>query len=474
VKIMEKFLLLPLLLYTGLPVTQSQTSGELKERGKRQNEMIVNDILSEEALQPYFPSIVENVTVSFGRKAILKCEVENLRNYKVAWVRVDTQTILTIHNNVITRNPRISLSRPGENKWYLHMNSVQENDRGWYMCQINTDPMVHRSGYLEVVVPPKIIQRGPSDMVVREGENVTLACDANGYPPPHIVWRREDGDDIVIQGKKVNIIEKARLRLEKISRLNMGDYLCVASNGIPPSASNRFSVRVQFPPMFWIPSQLEAVYLGQDVTIECHSEAFPKSINYWVNNKGAMLVSNEKYEAVSVDSGYKVFMKLHIRNVTKRDFMEYRCVAKNSLGHSDGSITLYEVAAPTLATTSTTTEVPIPQEESTIETKRQRQRGRHRKRLRESRRHSYTVKEEVEEENEENDENNQRIRIIHHERQRQQVQHRGGIDDSYGSVTENPNERSLWGSSNSAEAMKNTALLSSWFLLLIHYGLKRE
>ena len=37
---------------------------------------------------------------------------------KVAWVRVDTQTILTIHNNVITRNPRISLSRPGENKWW--------------------------------------------------------------------------------------------------------------------------------------------------------------------------------------------------------------------------------------------------------------------------------------------------------------------------------------------------------------------
>ena len=34
--------------------------------------------------------------------------------------------------------------RPGEKKWYLHMNSVQETDRGWYMCQINTDPMVHR------------------------------------------------------------------------------------------------------------------------------------------------------------------------------------------------------------------------------------------------------------------------------------------------------------------------------------------
>ena len=36
-----------------------------------------------------------------------------------------------------------------------------------------------------------------------------------------------------------------KLRLDKISRLNMGDYLSVASNGIPPSASNRFSIRVQ-------------------------------------------------------------------------------------------------------------------------------------------------------------------------------------------------------------------------------------
>ena len=73
------------------------------------------------------------------------------------------------------------------------------------------------------------------------------------------------------------------------------------------------------------------------MTLECHSEAFPKSINFWVNNKGAMLVSSKhqhhhhdngkykdcesmhcdvsnspskfsdsKYEAVSVDSGYKV------------------------------------------------------------------------------------------------------------------------------------------------------------------------
>ncbi len=70
---------------------------------------------------------------------------------QVAWVRVDTQTILTIHQNVITRNPRVSLKRPSSNQWFLNVQRAQETDRGWYMCQINTDPMVHKSGYLEVV-----------------------------------------------------------------------------------------------------------------------------------------------------------------------------------------------------------------------------------------------------------------------------------------------------------------------------------
>ena len=43
----------------------------------------ISSSLFPDSLQPYFPSIVENVTVSYGRKAVLKCEVQNLRNYKV-------------------------------------------------------------------------------------------------------------------------------------------------------------------------------------------------------------------------------------------------------------------------------------------------------------------------------------------------------------------------------------------------------
>jgi len=68
------------------------------------------------------------------------------------------------------------------------------------------------------------------------------------------------------------------------------------SSMLVPYSSNPNSIRsehqIAVPPMFWIPNQLEAAYVGKDVNLECHSEAFPKSINYWVNKDGAMLVSS--------------------------------------------------------------------------------------------------------------------------------------------------------------------------------------
>ena len=66
---------------------------------------------------PRFIANVQNQTVTAGRSAQLTCKVKDLGNYKVAWVRVDTQTILTIHHNIITRNQRISLSHHDHKIW---------------------------------------------------------------------------------------------------------------------------------------------------------------------------------------------------------------------------------------------------------------------------------------------------------------------------------------------------------------------
>ena len=51
-----------------------------------------------------------------------------------------------------------------------------------------------------VTVPPDIVDEGTSsDITVQEGDNATLVCKAKGHPMPRIVWRREDGESIVIK-----------------------------------------------------------------------------------------------------------------------------------------------------------------------------------------------------------------------------------------------------------------------------------
>lgn len=50
--------------------------------------------------------------------------------------------------------------------------------------------------------------------------------------------------------------------------------------------------------------------------------------------------AGDKYETSSTSTGYSKFMKLKIRSIGTNDFGSYRCVAKNSLGETDGLIKL--------------------------------------------------------------------------------------------------------------------------------------
>ena len=54
-----------------------------------------------------------------------------------------------------------------------------------------------------------IIQKDENaDIVAREGDNITLDCDARGHPSPQVVWRREDKEDILVNGRKGNSIKQ--------------------------------------------------------------------------------------------------------------------------------------------------------------------------------------------------------------------------------------------------------------------------
>ena len=117
------------------------------------------------------------------------------------------------------------MSHENHRTWHLHISDVQESDRGRYLCQINTAQAKTQSAYLNVVgiklllfarktercvmykvallvslpkiVPPTIEDStSSSDVIVREGSDLTLTCQARGSPTPSVKWRREDGRKI--------------------------------------------------------------------------------------------------------------------------------------------------------------------------------------------------------------------------------------------------------------------------------------
>ncbi|KAK3910335.1 Opioid-binding protein/cell adhesion molecule-like protein [Frankliniella fusca] len=317
---------------------------------------------------PSFVDEIENVTAPAGRNIRMSCTVKDLGAYRVAWMHFEQSAILTVHTHVITRNPRISVSHDNLRTWFLHIRDVQKEDRGRYMCQINTANAKTQIGYLHVVVPPSISDtQSSSDVIVRENANVSLSCAASGSPDPVVKWKRADNSTININktlaGKSTSsnhitlsscVIERLkraftllfsieialackctspylwfsqhqklltewegpRLELSRISRVDMGDYQCIASNGVPPTMSKRIRVSVDFPPMLQIPHQLVGAPLGSTVTLECSTEAHPISLNYWTREK-EMIHESHKYHADTqrADVPYKSHMTLEIRNV---------------------------------------------------------------------------------------------------------------------------------------------------------------
>ncbi|UYV78478.1 hypothetical protein LAZ67_16001654 [Cordylochernes scorpioides] len=278
--------------------------------------------------------------------------VECLPCGQVAWIKIDTQTLLAIHTHAITRDSRIRVSHSNNRQWYLHISNVQVEDQGYYMCQINTEPMVSQLGFIEVMVPPRILENlTSSDTTVEERARVSMRCRADGYPTPTISWRREDSRQIHVTTPAgdvqtamcaVSRVEGDYLNMSQVMREDMGAYLCIASNGIPPSVSKRILLQVNFKPKIRVPSQLVSAPVGHDAELECRLEASPRPLMSWVRNDGLILLNSAKYRITEVDEDwYRITTRVRISRLEEPDFGPYKCVAKNTFGEKEGYVRLY-------------------------------------------------------------------------------------------------------------------------------------
>ena len=108
---------------------------------------------------------------------------------------------------------------------------------------------------LEVVIPPQISDKhSTEDLSVAEGNSAKFICSATGHPQPQIIWQkvpkssREKARIRILDKNGREIVQKRIhgevLELPKVSRQDMGTYLCIAKNNVPPAVSKNFKLTV--------------------------------------------------------------------------------------------------------------------------------------------------------------------------------------------------------------------------------------
>ncbi|XP_066973279.1 lachesin-like isoform X1 [Macrobrachium rosenbergii] len=305
---------------------------------------------------------IQTVTVNVGQTARLTCFVQTPGDYKVAWMKKVTNIVLSMGEAVIIRDPRMSVQREQRSTWILTITNVTIKDHGYYTCNINTLPPTSIHGFLNVVEPP-VLDDKDEGLWVMEGMKAVLSCSAHGTPTPSYKWFREDYSRIRLNSSTyVQSWEKRKLILEHVNHQTAGGYICIASNGYPPSKSKRVFLNVYFAPKVRGPGSQIWAHLGQTVSLTCLYAAFPAPNVMWIleNHLGLRRLT-EEYFTNTIQDGHPPYthnMTLQIRKLTPGDFGRYTCSIRNKEGQGSYTTTLREItttiAPPPTSSTITT------------------------------------------------------------------------------------------------------------------------
>ncbi|KAJ3589914.1 hypothetical protein NHX12_010755, partial [Muraenolepis orangiensis] len=119
--------------------------------------------------------VMDNITVRQGETVFLRCAQGDIVTH-TAWL--NRSSILYAGEDKWSVDPRVSLVTLNQEEFTIKIENVDMTDEGQILAKEN----IHK------YVPPKIINLS-RDLVVNEGSNVTLLCQASGKPEPSISWK---------------------------------------------------------------------------------------------------------------------------------------------------------------------------------------------------------------------------------------------------------------------------------------------
>lgn len=143
--------------------------------------------------EPFFNHSQDVVfTAQEGGMAYLSCEVFNLNNKSVSWVRTADSHILTVDRETFISDRRfLAMHRRAKmsDTVTLSIHAVRRADQGAYECQVSAEQKIAKAVELVVLVPQVRILGDP-DIHVNEGSSLRLKCIISNIveAPQFVTW----------------------------------------------------------------------------------------------------------------------------------------------------------------------------------------------------------------------------------------------------------------------------------------------
>ncbi|CAG9123879.1 unnamed protein product [Plutella xylostella] len=180
-----------------------------------------------------------------GMRAAISCQIlEGDLPIAFRWEKNGQAVISSPYapNGIITR-------RMDEYSASLVIENITSLHSGNYTCIASNVAGSERFTVpLTVNVPPRW-RSEPADVAVAAGLDVTLQCQAEGYPKPTITWKKAVGNtpgeykDFMFEGSS-RVLDNGSLVFERVAKDSEGHYLCEARNDIGAGLSKLIFLKV--------------------------------------------------------------------------------------------------------------------------------------------------------------------------------------------------------------------------------------
>uniref|UniRef100_A0A3B3SE98 Cell adhesion molecule-related/down-regulated by oncogenes n=1 Tax=Paramormyrops kingsleyae TaxID=1676925 RepID=A0A3B3SE98_9TELE len=253
------------------------------------------------------------VRVWVGEPINLECQARGDPRPSVSWHRMDNSHRIVLNSPV-----------PMESNAVMQVLVARPEDSGTYICTAQSSEGTSEARVEVIIeggaqVPSFPIASVPETfMVVKEGQTVTLHCNAQGYPTPTITWSKLRAP-LPWRHSVVN----NTLVLTSVGRQDSGQYICNATNNLGVSEV-LIMLDVETPPYATtLPDDL-SVRVGEVIRLQCLSHGTPPLTFRWTKVNGSMSARAE------VRGG-----NLQINLATANDVGTYKCAVSNKVGSSE-------------------------------------------------------------------------------------------------------------------------------------------